>query len=100
MKLVILIIHIVIGVSGANVILPYDPLPYAFMPSYPSAWPYSPSVNPYWFQQPDDYYSNEPSELNSNNNNAFFKSGSNDQDDEGFNHLQINLRIILIVIRF
>ena len=87
MKLVILIIYIVIGVSRANVILPYDPLPYAFMPSFPSLWPYSPSVNPYWYQQLDDYYSNAPSELNSNNNSAFFKSGLNDQDDEGINHL-------------
>lgn len=87
-KTIVIIILIVISVSKANVILPYDPIPYAFMPNIPptrSTWPFSPYVNPYWYshqQQLDEYYysNGEPSETNSNG--AFFKSGSNDQGNE------------------
>jgi len=81
------IILIVLSVSKANVILPYDPIPYAFMPNIPATtWPFSPYVNPYWYphqQQLDEYYysNGEPSETNSNG--PFFKSGSNDQGNEG-----------------
>ena len=101
-KTIVIIILIVISVSKANVILPYDPIPYAFMPNIPptrSTWPFSPYVNPYWYphqQQLDEYYysNGEPSETNSNG--AFFKSGSNDQGNEGKSFLCLSKNIKLL----